>query len=126
MLEFSAIQIENAIRHSALVVTYDLVKVQLSSGTGYIEGQVTFIDNSRFVFFEFLRQTAAEVECEKYRYHFMNSDDQLIFRYDNAPHHPEIATFPHHKHLPADLLENAAPNFADVFTEIESHVLGII
>ena len=126
MLESAAIQIENAIRHSALVVTYDLVKVQLSSSTGYIERQVTFINNSRFVFFEFLRQPTAEVECEKYRYHFMNSDDQLFFRYDNAPHHPEIATFPHHKHLPTGLLENAAPNFADVFTEIESHVLGII
>jgi len=125
VLEFAVMQIEDAIRRSALVVTYDLVKVQLSSSTGYIEGQVTFINNSRFVFFEFLRQTAAEVERDKYRYHFMNSDDQLIFRYDNAPHHPEIATFPHHKHVPMGLLENAAPSFIDVFTEIESYVLGI-
>ena len=23
----------------------------------------------------------------------------LILRYDNAPHHPEVGTFPHHKHL---------------------------
>lgn len=23
----------------------------------------------------------------------------LILRYDNAPHHPEVETFPHHKHL---------------------------
>jgi len=125
VLEPAAAQIEAAIRRSALVVTYDLVKMQLSINTGYIEGKVTFINNSRFVFFEFLRQTAAGVEREKYRYHFMNGDDQLIFRYDNAPHHPEIVTFPHHKHLPAGLSENAAPNFADVFTEIESYVLGI-
>jgi hypothetical protein len=55
----------------------------------------------------------------------MDSDNQLIFRYDNAPHHPEISTFPNHKHLPTGLVECAAPQFAEVFAEIESHVLGI-
>ena len=26
-------------------------------------------------------------------------DDKPLLRYDNAPHHPEIETFPHHKHV---------------------------
>lgn len=26
-------------------------------------------------------------------------EGQRVFRYDNAPHHPEIATHPHHKHI---------------------------
>jgi hypothetical protein len=108
-----------------LVVTYDLVEVQLSVNTGYIEGSVTFTNNARLIFFEFLRQTATEVEREKYRYHFMDGRNQLAFRYDNAPHHAEIATFPHHKHLPEGLAESAAPHFADIFAEIESYVLGI-
>ncbi|MGH2523179.1 MAG: toxin-antitoxin system TumE family protein [Anaerolineales bacterium] len=44
-----------------------------------------------------------------------------VFRYDNAPHHPEILTFPHHKHLgPEDrLAESTEPNLADVLAEIE-------
>lgn len=34
----------------------------------------------------------------KYSYSYIK-DDKLILRYDNAPHHPEIQTHPHHKHL---------------------------
>jgi hypothetical protein len=34
----------------------------------------------------------------KYSYHWQNKSGKLICRWDNAPHHPEIETFPHHKH----------------------------
>jgi len=33
-----------------------------------------------------------------YRYHFQDKKNQTIFRYDNTPHHPDIESFPHHKH----------------------------
>ena len=125
MFESVAEPIESAIRGSALVVTHTLEKVQLSATIGYIEGNITFIDNSRLVFFEFLRQTEDGVQREKYRYHFMDSNDRLIFRYDNAPHHPEVVTFPDHKHLPAGLVESVVLHFAGVFAEIEAYVLGI-
>lgn len=125
MLESVAQPIESAIRSSALVVTHNLEKVQLSATVGYIEGNITFIDNSRLVFFEFLRQTDDGVQREKYRYHFMDSNDRLIFRYDNAPHRPEVASFPNHKHLPTGLIESVALHFVDVFVEIETYVLGI-
>jgi hypothetical protein len=125
MLESAAAPIESAIRGSALVVTHNLEKVQLSATVGYIEGSLSFVDNSRLVFFEFLRQTEDGVQREKYRYHFMDASDQLIFRYDNAAHHPEIVTFPDHKHLPTGLVESVALHFADMFVEIEAYVLGI-
>ena len=125
MLESIAAHIESAIRCSALVVTYNLAKVQLSATIGYIEGTIAFVDSSRLVFFEFLRQTEDGVQREKYRYHFMDGNEQLIFRYDNAPHHPEVGTFPDHKHLPTGLVESVALYFADVFVEIEAYVLGI-
>jgi hypothetical protein len=34
-----------------------------------------------------------------YRYHFQDRENQLVFRYDNAPHFPTLDNFPHHKHL---------------------------
>ncbi len=33
-----------------------------------------------------------------YRYHFQDPNNQMIFRYDNAPHHRHILSFPDHKH----------------------------
>lgn len=34
----------------------------------------------------------------KYRYHWQTEEGSLIKRWDNAKHHPEIKTFPHHLH----------------------------
>lgn len=34
-----------------------------------------------------------------YRYHLQGADNQLLFRYDNTPHFPDLPSYPHHKHL---------------------------
>lgn len=34
----------------------------------------------------------------KYRFHWQSKEGVLIKRWDNAKHHPEIETFPHHLH----------------------------
>jgi hypothetical protein len=125
VLNLYAAAIEAAIHRCTVVVTYSLNTVQLSPNTGYVEGEITFIDSSRLVFFEFLRQTATHFDREKYRYHFMDAHNQLIFRYDDVPHYPGMATFPHHKHLPTGVTDSPAPRFAEVLAEIEAHVLGI-
>ncbi|MFM6663415.1 MAG: DUF6516 family protein, partial [Microcystis panniformis] len=54
----------------------------------------------------------------KYRYHYMNEAQTMIFRYDNAPHHVEIATFPHHKHEVDDIKESLEPSLEQVLLEI--------
>jgi hypothetical protein len=46
-----------------------------------------------------------------YSYHILKGD-KMVRRWDNAPHWPEIKTFPHHLHL-AD--ENAALECREVF-----------
>ena len=35
----------------------------------------------------------------KYSYHWQNEQGNLIARWDNAAHWPDVATFPHHVHL---------------------------
>jgi hypothetical protein len=47
---------------------------------------------------------AAIVEADQfkrlnYRYHFQDSQNNLVFRYDSTPHFPDLESFPHHKHL---------------------------
>ena len=34
----------------------------------------------------------------KYSYYWFTSGNQLIVGWDNAPHHPNLENFPHHKH----------------------------
>jgi hypothetical protein len=48
----------------------------------------------------------------------MNEDQIMIFRYDNAPHHIEIDTFPHHKHEFDEIKESLEPSLYEVLLEI--------
>ena len=34
-----------------------------------------------------------------YNYMLLTADESPLFSYDNSPHHPRLATFPHHKHF---------------------------
>jgi hypothetical protein len=54
-----------------------------------------------------------------YAYTYLK-EGRRIFRYDNAPHHPEIVTFPHHKHIgPQDRLTPAdQPGLNSVLQEV--------
>jgi len=127
VLSVYAIAIEAAVHGCIVVATYSLNIVQLSPNTGYVEGEIMVVDGSRLAFFEFLRWGVAgsDLDREKYRYHFMDTSNQLIFRYDNAPHHREVATFPHHKHSLTGVTNSIAPRFAEVLAEIETHVMRI-
>jgi hypothetical protein len=52
-----------------------------------------------------------------YRYHFQDQENNLIFRYDNTPHFPELKSFPHHKHLKNKVEDSDAPLILNVITE---------
>jgi hypothetical protein len=67
---------------------------------------------------------AVIVEADKlvsldYRYHCQDAQNRLLFRYDNAPHFPELASFPHHKHLPDETIASVKPTIYQVVKESE-------
>jgi len=64
--------------------THDQVKLRL-----------TFVDGSRL----YVTETWVEGELEVYSYYWVDAEDNLIIGWDNAPHHTQIGTFPHHKHV---------------------------
>lgn len=49
----------------------------------------------------------------------MDKEGNMVFRYDNAPHHKDVSTFPHHKHLPNFVAESASKGLLDILDEIE-------
>ena len=87
---------------------------------GLIRCRVTFWDGSFLEIYEVISTELGYPVRINYAYTYLRND-QIIFGYDNAPHHPEIATHPHHKHIgPKDRLAPAdQPNLGQIFTEIE-------
>ena len=52
-----------------------------------------------------------------YRYHFQDPDNVLIFRYDSSPHHRDLNSFPHHKHMPNAIMPTIKPTIQQVIQE---------
>lgn len=86
---------------------------------GFIKGTILFIDGSMLELMEYLK---GEIRL-KYRFHYMNEMGQLIFRYDNAPHH-KVSTFPDHKHIAEGVIASSPQKLPDVLNEIEMFISG--
>ncbi len=86
---------------------------------GLIRCRVTFWDGSFLDIYEVVSTELGYPVRINYAYTYIRND-QRVFRYDNAPHHPEIATHPHHKHTGSkDRLAPAdQPNLSQIFSEI--------
>ncbi len=116
-------QIEHDITQSCAIIDSRFVKDKRSLSIGFIEGMLTFLDGSTLHFIEFVNVKVA-VNRYKYSYHYQDSTNALIFRYDMAPHHRDISTFPHHKHTAnRQVCEVIAPTLRDVLEEIDSMVM---
>ena len=59
-----------------------------------------------------------------YSFHFMDSLDKTVFRYDNARHHHDLEHFPHHKHEGADerVVGCPQPSVAQIRDEIVAYL----
>jgi len=69
--------------------------------TGAFRASIVFRDGSRLIV-RFSLQADDEVEEHDYVYQYLDPQGKRVFRYDDAPHHPEISTHPHHLHRGAE------------------------
>jgi hypothetical protein len=115
-------QIEAAAASSAYVISARIFRDKRSLYIAYIEGEIQFQDESILFFMEFV-DVSKGVDRYKYKYQYQDKDGIRIFRYDMAPHHPEVETFPHHKHVgpestPNRVTESPVPSLREVLEEI--------
>ena len=112
--------LEKLLRDFPVIQSYTLTKKPYNIYQGYIAGKVSFENGYSLHFVEVM-----DVEVGrklKYRYQCMDAGQGLVFRYDNAPHHPEIATFPHHKHFPARIEASGEPSLNAVLLDISRFI----
>ena len=108
-------EIEKAIDSSSIVL---LSNIQKYFGPGeetvYLKVQITIIDSSTLEISIFATESSEKLSIDKYRLHYMNAGGQMMFRYDNSPHHPEIDSYPHHKHTPGKIRPSNIPSIQDI------------
>lgn len=119
MIDAYFTELEQLLRQFAPIRSYSLKKKAYNAKYGCLTGTILFEHGARLDFME-VKNTDVAAKI-KYRYHYMTSQEELIFRYDNAPHHRQLKTFPHHKHLPQGEQESDEPTLAAVLFEIARH-----
>ena len=82
--------------------------------------RLRFHDDSQLTVVEKLIAERFTIVKARYAYHYQRADGSLVFRYDNVPHHPEIKTHPHHKHIGASIVATQPPDLSEVLREIDA------
>ncbi len=101
-----------------IIAVAGLEEFEVTLNEGFIGGTITFIDGSRLHFLEYIRVTNNIPVKLKHRYHYEDAEGDTVFRYDNAPHHRNIVTFPHHKHVGDNVLPSREPSLSTVLEEV--------
>lgn len=116
MIEEYFKRLEQVIHNLAVGSAYSITKRTFNNEQGFITGTVVFLNKFRL---EFMEVVDTKIDTKlKYRYHLADQDNALIFRYDNAPHHQELRSFPHHKHTSTGTLDSQEQSLSDVLLEI--------
>jgi len=84
---------------SPLVISFEVVREHIQEDDGYIRVKCLLQRSQLLEFAQYVRVTAGRVRIATYSYHWQDARGALLRRWDNVPHHPEIASFPHHVHL---------------------------
>jgi hypothetical protein len=84
---------------------------------GTADGVLFFYDGSRLEFTEIVTIERYRPVKLSYRYQYVRAGEEVL-RYDNAPHHPDLPGFPHHKHVGKERLSAAEPTLSQVLKEV--------
>ena len=97
---------------------------QIPGRTSFFRARLRFLDGSLLQIREALVPRGWRAHKVRYAYQYQDTHGQLIFRYDNAAHHPEISTHPDHKHTSTGIEPATAPDLTDILQEIDTRLYG--
>jgi len=117
--------IEKSVASSAIVLSSTIQKhFGPALKTVYLKGHLVIIDASILEIAIFATESSNTLSIVKYRFHYMDSTDRMLFRYDNAPHHSEIASHPHHKHIGNRIIPTTLPSITEILNEISTFIIS--
>ena len=103
------------LNNSPIVKTYEVLELIEKYDSFSIKIKAFLEDNSLLFIRESITENSPLKKCS---YQWQTLEGQLITRWDNAPHHNDIKTHPHHKHTP--ILEESYPvDIEDILNEIK-------
>jgi len=98
-------------------------RMEASSERGFARAVALLVDESELHVFEYVDSGLKKIG---YAYHLQDRNGDMVFRYDNEPHYPELPTFPHHKHVSDGSSPEASRlvSVEEVLAEAAAHIAG--
>ncbi len=117
-------QVEALLSTFPYIVSIEISFEAIDFDRGYFRIKLILIDQSEFYLFEYVEIVNSKPQKIKYRYHWQDRDSKLILRWDNAPHHPEIAGFPDHLHenQEKNVKPSKKPEISDVLLKVSEQI----
>ena len=82
-----------------LVTQCQVIRERSTLMDGYLRARLMLADGSQLELSEYMhRSSAGEIVVITYSYHWADAHSQLITRWDNTPHLPDLPGFPDHIH----------------------------
>ena len=99
LIEIYFQQIYDLIQSSRIAEIFNLDCEKRGFYEEFIGGKIKFKNNAVLHLREFV-YVEISIDRKMYSYQYMDSKNNLLFRYDNTEHHQKLnlPTFPHHKH----------------------------
>ncbi len=93
------LDVRSKITDLSFIESENIVFEKFGQNIGKIHGKILFRNLSLLEFLEMICISERRFERPRYRFHWQDTKSKLIIRWDNAKHHPEISSYPHHKHI---------------------------
>jgi hypothetical protein len=82
-----------------IVTSFHVLRERSTLIDGHLRARLTLADGSQLEFSEYVQRSPdGEIAVITYSYHWADADNQLIRRWDNTPHFPDLPGFPDHIH----------------------------
>jgi len=82
-----------------LVTQFHVIRERSTLMDGYLRARLVLVDGSQLEFSEYMqRSSTGEIVVITYSYHWTDANHELIARWDNTPHFPDLPGFPDHIH----------------------------
>lgn len=108
------LNIEHLLKEFPLIMHFSVDFEEITVYVGYIKGKFELMNGSILYFFEFVEVQNNIPILVKYKYQWQSSEGELLKRWDNAPHHRELDTFPDHVHDPNGVYPSPAMNIESI------------
>lgn len=104
--------------YSNIISDYSVSDFRRYGSASSLVAKIEFIDGSILYIKDYLFTDGKR----KYSYQWQTEAGSLISRWDNSPHHRNISTYPHHQHMPDEIIKSYKRNLREVLKIISEAV----